>query len=61
MTGGQMAPTSLLGQKTETSPYWKRCKDSRIPYYKLSEMIGTLQGAAYVEGSVDTIPHIAKG
>lgn len=60
MTGGQMAPTTLPGQVTETSPYGRDVKTQGYPIH-VSEMIGTLQGAVYVERvSVDTIGNILK-
>lgn len=60
MTGGQMAPTSLPGQVTETSPYGRDVKTAGYPV-RVSEMISTLDGAAYVERvSVDTVPNILK-
>ena len=31
MTGGQMAPTTLPGQKTSSSPNWERCRTDRFP------------------------------
>jgi 2-oxoglutarate ferredoxin oxidoreductase subunit beta len=48
MTGGQMAPTTLLSQKTTTTPYGR---DLRIEGYplKISEMLALTQGAAYIE------------
>ena len=46
MTGGQMAPTSLPGQVTQTSPL------RRDPKYKVSvrvcEMLATLDGPSYI-------------
>ena len=60
MTGGQMAPTTLPGQVTETSPYGRDVKTQGYPI-QVSEMISTLQGAVYVERvSVDSIPNIIK-
>jgi 2-oxoglutarate ferredoxin oxidoreductase subunit beta len=60
MTGGQMAPTTLPGQVTETSPYGRDVKTQGFPI-KVSEMISTLEGAVYVERvSVDTVPNILK-
>ncbi|HHO77322.1 MAG TPA: 2-oxoglutarate oxidoreductase [Deltaproteobacteria bacterium] len=47
MTGGQMAPTTLLGQKTSTSPYGRNPDVEGHPL-KITELIGTLPGAAYV-------------
>jgi 2-oxoglutarate ferredoxin oxidoreductase subunit beta len=60
MTGGQMAPTTLPGQITETSPYGRDVKTQGHPI-RVSEMISTLDGACYVERvSVDTVPNINK-
>lgn len=60
MTGGQMAPTTLPGQVTETSPYGRDVKTAGYPI-RVSEMISTLDGAAYVERvSVDSVPNILK-
>ena len=48
MTGGQLAPTTLLGQKTSTS---LEGRDSKIHGYplKISEMLALLPGVCYVE------------
>lgn len=60
MTGGQMAPTTLPGQVTETSPYGRDVKTQGHPI-RVSEMIATLDGSCYVERvSVDTVPNINK-
>jgi len=60
MTGGQMAPTTLPGQITETTPYGRDVKIAGYPI-QVSEMISTLIGAVYVERvSVDTVPHVIK-
>jgi 2-oxoglutarate/2-oxoacid ferredoxin oxidoreductase subunit beta len=60
MTGGQMAPTTLPGQVTETTPYGRDVKLAGYPI-RVSELISTLTGACYVERvSVDTVPNIAK-
>lgn len=48
MTGGQMAPTTLLGQKTTTSPYG-RDKDHCGSPIRMSELLATIDGAAYIE------------
>lgn len=48
MTGGQMAPTTLVGQKTTTSPYG-RDKDWCGSPIRVSEMLATIDGAAHVE------------
>jgi 2-oxoglutarate ferredoxin oxidoreductase subunit beta len=47
MTGGQMAPTTLEGQVTATSPYGRDCKTTGFPM-KISEMISLLPGTRYV-------------
>lgn len=60
MTGGQMAPTTLPGQVTETTPYGRDTKTQGHPI-RVSEMISTLAGACYVERvSVDSVPHVNK-
>jgi 2-oxoglutarate ferredoxin oxidoreductase subunit beta len=47
MTGGQMAPTSLPGQKTTSSPNGRDVEMQGYPL-KMCEMIATLDGAGYV-------------
>ena len=47
MTGGQMAPTSLIGQKTTTSPAGRDPKLQGYPV-KVSEMLATVRGARYI-------------
>ncbi len=46
MTGGQMAPTTLLGQQTTTSPYGRNFQTEGYPI-KMAEMLATLEGVAY--------------
>ena len=48
MTGGQMAPTTLVGQKTTTSPYG-RDKDHCGSPIRIAEMLATIEGSAYIE------------
>ncbi|MBQ7293131.1 MAG: 2-oxoglutarate oxidoreductase [Clostridia bacterium] len=48
MTGGQMAPTSLPGQVTQTSPYGRDTKTAGFPI-KVCELLSELEGAAYLE------------
>ena len=58
MTGGQMAPTTILGQKTTTTP---RGRDSKIEGYplKVSELLSSLEGPVYIERvSVDSPKNI---
>jgi 2-oxoglutarate ferredoxin oxidoreductase subunit beta len=47
MTGGQMAPTTLPGQKTSTSPSGRDVETAGFPI-RASEMLSTLDGASYV-------------
>ena len=47
MTGGQMAPTTLVGMKTATSPYGRDPKIHGLPY-KIADMIAPLPGVCYV-------------
>ena len=48
MTGGQMAPTSLPGQVTQTSPYGRDVNTVGYPV-RICEMLATLDGTGYVE------------
>jgi len=58
MTGGQMAPTTLVGQVTQTSPYGRNAATQGYPI-RMSEMLSTLEGPAYIERvSVDTVKNI---
>ncbi|NLB80830.1 MAG: 2-oxoglutarate oxidoreductase [Clostridiaceae bacterium] len=58
MTGGQMAPTSLVGQVTQTTPYGRKIENQGFPI-RMSEMLATLEGSAYIKRcSVDTIKNI---
>ncbi|MDR0883975.1 MAG: 2-oxoglutarate oxidoreductase [Oscillospiraceae bacterium] len=60
MTGGQMAPTSLPGQVTQTSPYGRDVKTAGHPI-RVCEMLATLSGTAYAERvAVDSVPNIRK-
>ncbi|WML51375.1 thiamine pyrophosphate-dependent enzyme [Neobacillus sp. PS3-12] len=60
MTGGQMAPTTLIGQKTATSPYGRDESVQGFPI-RVCEMLATLDGAAYIERvSLHDVPHIMK-
>jgi 2-oxoglutarate ferredoxin oxidoreductase subunit beta len=47
MTGGQMAPTTLIGMKTATCPYGRDVKLHGFPL-KMTEMAATLEGTQYV-------------
>jgi len=48
MTGGQMAPTSLLGMKTTTSPYGRDPRREGYPLH-VSELLKETAGIAYLE------------
>ncbi len=48
MTGGQMAPTSLIGQKTTTSPFGRTVVQHGSPI-KIAEMFSQIDGVAYLE------------
>lgn len=48
MTGGQMAPTTLIGQKATTAPLGRTEAHSGLPL-KVSEMLATIDSAVYVE------------
>ncbi|MBI4533667.1 MAG: 2-oxoglutarate oxidoreductase [Candidatus Melainabacteria bacterium] len=47
MTGGQLAPTSLVGQKTTTTPTGRLAEFSGYPI-RICEMLATLDGPAYI-------------
>lgn len=47
MTGGQMAPTTLIGQKTATTPYGRRVDLNGYPV-KMSDILAGLDGTCYV-------------
>ncbi|GHS95232.1 2-oxoglutarate oxidoreductase [Synergistales bacterium] len=55
MTGGQMAPTTLLGQKSTTSPTGRDAKVNGYPI-RVSELLATLAGPAYIERVALTSP-----
>jgi len=48
MTGGQMAPTTLAGQKTATTPFGREVKSHGYPL-KISEMLAVLRGVYSIE------------
>ena len=48
MTGGQMAPTSLPGQVTQTSPYGRNTETQGFPI-RVCELLSELDGPAYLE------------
>jgi len=60
MTGGQAAPTTLLGQKTTTTPLGRDKKTSGYPI-RVAEMLSTLEGSAYISRTAVFDPlHVNK-
>ena len=60
MTGGQMAPTTLPGQVTQTTPTGRDVAYAGFPV-RVCEMLSTLSGVAYAERvAVDSVPNIRK-
>lgn len=60
MTGGQMAPTTLPGQVTQTTPFGR---DTTVQGYpvRVCEMLATLDGTALAQRvAVDSVPHIRE-
>jgi len=60
MTGGQMAPTTMLGQRTTTSPYGREFGQDGYPI-KMTEMLSQLEGVGYAARvAVDTPARLGK-
>ena len=60
MTGGQMAPTSLPGQITQTSPYGRDTNHCGFPV-RVCEMLSELEGPEYLERvAVNNVKNIKK-
>ena len=60
MTGGQLAPTTLAGQKTSTSPFGRLVADQGLPI-KVCEMLAPVPSSYYLERvSLHDVPHIRK-
>jgi 2-oxoglutarate ferredoxin oxidoreductase subunit beta len=60
MTGGQMAPTTLEGQKTTSSPMGRDISLAGYPL-RMSELLATLDGAAYItRQSLHDVKHIRR-
>ncbi len=58
MTGGQMAPTTMPGQITQTTPYGRDIKTAGFPL-RICEMLSTIDGVAYAERvSVDSVKNV---
>ena len=48
MTGGQMAPTTLVGQRSTTSPWGRRPVNEGFPLH-MAEMLSSLEAPVYIE------------
>lgn len=60
MTGGQMAPTSLIGQVTQTSPYGRDAATQGLPI-RICELLSTLDAPAYIERvAVNSVANVRK-
>ncbi|MBE6841662.1 MAG: 2-oxoglutarate oxidoreductase [Ruminococcus sp.] len=60
MTGGQMAPTTIPGQITQTTPYGRDPKINGFPL-KVCEIISQIDGTAFAQRvAVDSVPHIKE-
>ncbi len=60
MTGGQMAPTSLPGQVTQTSPYGRDVKIAGYPI-KICELLSSLDAPEYIERvAVNNVKNIKR-
>ena len=60
MTGGQMAPTSLPGQVTQTSPYGRDTANCGFPV-KVCEMLSQLDGPHYIARvAVNSVKHVQR-
>ena len=60
MTGGQMAPTTLIGEVTATTPAGRDPRDQGYPIH-ISEILDTLKAPVFIErASLSDIEHIRK-
>ncbi|MFH1422822.1 MAG: thiamine pyrophosphate-dependent enzyme [Planctomycetota bacterium] len=60
MTGGQMAPTTLVGMKSETTPYGRKVENEGYPI-KVCELLSALEAPVYLERvSVHDVKNIRK-
>jgi 2-oxoglutarate ferredoxin oxidoreductase subunit beta len=58
MTGGQMAPTTLPGQKTSTTPSGRNVKEAGYPLH-VAELLSTIEGVSYIiRTSVDSYKNL---
>ncbi|WP_186564394.1 thiamine pyrophosphate-dependent enzyme [Lawsonibacter celer] len=60
MTGGQMAPTTMVGQRATTAPWGRDPSQCGSPI-RMAELLSTLDGTAYAERvTVVDIPHLNR-
>lgn len=60
MTGGQMAPTTLVGQKATTAPFGRDPEDVGFPMH-MCELLNQLKAPVFITRvSMDSAPHILK-
>ncbi|MBQ8687265.1 MAG: 2-oxoglutarate oxidoreductase [Ruminococcus sp.] len=60
MTGGQMAPTTLPGQVTQTTPFGRNTDTAGFPI-RMCELMSTLSGVALAQRvAIDSVPHIRE-
>ena len=60
MTGGQMAPTTLPGQVTQTTPYGRDVKTAGNPI-RVCELLSSLDGVALAQRvTVDNVKHVRE-
>ena len=60
MTGGQMAPTTLMGMKTSTCPYGRQADLHGFPLH-ITDIAATLEGTCYVtRQAVNNVANIAR-
>jgi 2-oxoglutarate ferredoxin oxidoreductase subunit beta len=62
MTGGQMAPTTLIGQKATTAPKGRNAEEAGMGYpVRVAEMLATLDGTRYIaRGAVNNAANVRK-
>jgi 2-oxoglutarate ferredoxin oxidoreductase subunit beta len=60
MTGGQMAPTTLVGQKTKTSPFGRNPAEAGFPI-RACELLATLEAPVFIERcAVDSVRNTVR-
>lgn len=60
MTGSQMAPTTLIGQKTTTTPWGRKAETEGYPL-RMSELLATLEAPVYIERvAITDAKHVMK-